>query len=695
MLAWFSGLYTVTLVTFKIKFKHMEKLGIVFQHCRKLNFKFLSLFFALLVGANIGFASEDIIDEEFFELNIDDCDGMAELCIEIPFAEASDYQFIVNGTPYAGTVQACDFDTIFNYGYADVPMPGPYLLDSWFVNNNRYSGEFPDMFALVDSMNLWDPAGNWEINTGAQLIVGGNPGTQYSQMFITMLLLNSPTILDINFGIQPNGTLFSFETGIHEVVILEQASGCLDTFQVAVSCAQPDEVSLDMLVGDTEVHCLDFSELPGFAQSVSNIHAVDANPVANYSFINGNSCVEVNALMVGIDTACIVYCDQFNFCDTTFIYVNVTDGNVHTIDTTFAEIPVYTDASYCFVDEFNGNAVSAVMGCEGASNDVTFDALDAMYCVDYTANSLGQDQICVVFTDNVGNTHTEYFIVTITPPTPEIIQETVFLGTTYSDCFDVSEINGIDVNVEDICAANSNNSVNFGINNVSLCLEAEGASVGVDTACIVLCDNQNVCDTVTYIITVVDNVQTPILADDLLSTSPNTQIDLDLCDNDQFGGLDIILFSVLSDPSTGLGPQNGSVAINQGCSITYIPNEDYCGNDSFDYLVCNVNGCDTATVNVTIDCPGTGNGDDLEIFNAFSPNGDGINDTFTINGINNFPGNVLRIFDRWGLRVFETLEYQNDWSGTWQGSVLPDGTYFYSLELNNGTVRTGYVQVHR
>jgi len=654
----------------------------------------LSALFVLLGAISPCFATESIIDEEFFELHIDDCSAMAELCLDIPFGESSNYDFLVNGNPYSGTVQACNFDTIYNYGYADVPMPGPYFLDSWFVNNNNYSGEFPDIPSLVDSMNIWDPTGNWEINTAAQLIIGGYPGTEYSQMFITMLLLNSPTILDVNVGTQPTGSLYMFETGLHEVVILEQASGCIDTITVAVSCAQVDEVWVDLLVSEADTTCFDFSELPGFVQNVSNIHPVDANPVADYSFINGNSCLEVAALSNGLDTACIVYCDQLGFCDTTFVYVSVTDGLQHTIDTTYTEIAVYGTSSFCFLDEFDGNAVSAVMGCEGASTDVDFSALDMMNCIDYTANGLEQDQICVVFTDNIGNTHTEYFIVTIIPPTAEVIQETVLLSTTYSDCLDVSELNGNIVNVQDICAQNNSDAVNFGTNNVSLCIEAEGVSIGVDTSCIVFCDDQGVCDTTTYIITVVENVQSPVLSNDFLSTAPNTQIDLDLCENDQLSGLDITDVSILSDSSTGNGPQNGLVAISEGCTIIYTPNEDYCGNDSFDYVVCNANGCDTATVDVVIDC-NNGASDDLDIKNGFSPNFDGINESFTIQGIDNFPGNILKIYNRWGVSVFETKDYQNDWRGTWIEGDLPDGTYFYVLDLNEGDVRTGYVQINR
>ena len=652
----------------------------------------LTLVFSLNAGTSL--ANGPILQEDFFVVDIDDCDAMGEVCIDLPFADASNYSFLVDGLPYAGMLTGCNFDTISSYGYADVPTPGPYRLESWFVNNNKYEADFPDMFALVDSMNVWDPTGNWEINTAAQLINGGNTSSNYSAMIINMLLLNSPTTIDLNIGTEPAGTLFSFETGLHEVVILEQLSGCLDTFQVAVNCAKPDEVTYDILVGDSETHCLDFSELPGFVQNVSNIHPVDANPVANYSFVNGNSCVQVDALNIGVDTACIVYCDQFNFCDTTFIYVNVTDGMMHTVDTSFVSIPVYSSSSFCFVDEFDGNSVSQVMGCDNGDETITFSAMDAMDCIDFTANALGEDIICVVFTDNAGNTHTSYLIVMVTPPSPETIEETVLLGNTYNDCFDTSELNGNIVNIDNICAQNTNNNVNFGINNVSLCLEAESVSIGSDTACIVLCDDQGVCDTVTYIIHVVDNIQIPVLTTDNLTVSENDEINIDLCNNDQLFGTDITDFYIVSTASNGNGPLNGLVAINQGCSITYTPNKDYCGNDSFEYAVCNSNGCDTATANIIVECE-VGIGDDIKVYNAFSPNSDGDNDYFIIQGIESHPGNILKVYNRWGVVVYEVFEYKNDWNGTWLEENLPDGTYFYTLSLTGGEFMTGYIQIQR
>jgi gliding motility-associated-like protein len=70
-----------------------------------------------------------------------------------------------------------------------------------------------------------------------------------------------------------------------------------------------------------------------------------------------------------------------------------------------------------------------------------------------------------------------------------------------------------------------------------------------------------------------------------------------------------------------------------------------------------------------------------EVFlpNAFSPNGDGINDLFGATTICPFDTFTLRIFNRWGTKVFETNEVGNLWDGTFKGKTCPPDAYIYTL----------------
>jgi gliding motility-associated-like protein len=69
--------------------------------------------------------------------------------------------------------------------------------------------------------------------------------------------------------------------------------------------------------------------------------------------------------------------------------------------------------------------------------------------------------------------------------------------------------------------------------------------------------------------------------------------------------------------------------------------------------------------------------------NAFSPNGDGTNDTWVINHIDLYPEVKVEIYNRWGELVFYAPKgYNEPWDGTFKGRELPIGSYFYVFDLN-------------
>lgn len=82
---------------------------------------------------------------------------------------------------------------------------------------------------------------------------------------------------------------------------------------------------------------------------------------------------------------------------------------------------------------------------------------------------------------------------------------------------------------------------------------------------------------------------------------------------------------------------------------------------------------------------------DFFIPEGFSPNGDGVNDLFVIRGIASYPNNHFTVFNRWGNPVFDGDSYMSTWDGTATeglqvgGDELPTGTYFYILDLGDGT----------
>ncbi len=85
-----------------------------------------------------------------------------------------------------------------------------------------------------------------------------------------------------------------------------------------------------------------------------------------------------------------------------------------------------------------------------------------------------------------------------------------------------------------------------------------------------------------------------------------------------------------------------------------------------------------------------------EIPNAFSPNGDGINDTWNIKYLESYPGATIEVYNRYGQIVYRSLGYSKPWDGRVSGSLLPIGTYYYIINpKNNKPQMTGAITIIR
>jgi gliding motility-associated-like protein len=99
--------------------------------------------------------------------------------------------------------------------------------------------------------------------------------------------------------------------------------------------------------------------------------------------------------------------------------------------------------------------------------------------------------------------------------------------------------------------------------------------------------------------------------------------------------------------------------------------------------VSDINGCvDTASVIVTV-LPAQ---PDVIVPNLLTPNGDGFNEFLNITNIDIYPLNELYIFNAYGQVIYQASPYNNEWAATFNGTKVPDGTYYYILNLNNVAV---------
>jgi gliding motility-associated-like protein len=153
--------------------------------------------------------------------------------------------------------------------------------------------------------------------------------------------------------------------------------------------------------------------------------------------------------------------------------------------------------------------------------------------------------------------------------------------------------------------------------------------------------------------------------------------------------------------SVSVSPVNGSLVLSntEPLCLLYRPNNDFSGTDEIVVEICDGQTCVLATIQIIIEeLP-------LYIYQAVSPNNDNRNDTWIIDGITRFPENEVKIFNRYGNLVYKSAGYDNDrvvWRGESNNGLvlsdkeLPDGTYFYVIDLGNGNQpQSGYVVLNR
>ncbi|WKZ65426.1 MAG: gliding motility-associated C-terminal domain-containing protein [Flavobacteriales bacterium] len=170
-------------------------------------------------------------------------------------------------------------------------------------------------------------------------------------------------------------------------------------------------------------------------------------------------------------------------------------------------------------------------------------------------------------------------------------------------------------------------------------------------------------------------------------------------------GVDVVGVDFTAGPDEEI-PQGGAVQLDAQGGTTYdwTPTTGLSGNgipdpianpqSSTTYAVTTVIGGCTYTDSVSVNVIRL-----IEPPNTFSPNGDGRNDVWEVPGIQDYPGAVVMIYDRWGQRVFNSNGYREPWDGTRNGNPLSEGTYYYHIQLNPVEGRsdpyTGYISIIR
>lgn len=93
-------------------------------------------------------------------------------------------------------------------------------------------------------------------------------------------------------------------------------------------------------------------------------------------------------------------------------------------------------------------------------------------------------------------------------------------------------------------------------------------------------------------------------------------------------------------------------------------------------------GCIIGAMNFTI----------FSVANVFTPDADGINDTWKIDGLENYPNSEVQVYDRFGNMVLQKIVNGSfEWDGTFNSRKLPTGNYWYVLKVSDGRLLNGWV----
>lgn len=286
----------------------------------------------------------------------------------------------------------------------------------------------------------------------------------------------------------------------------------------------------------------------------------------------------------------------------------------------------------------------------------------------FNCANVGPNNVTLTVTDASGNTSTGTAVVTVqdlVAPTVITRPVTVFLNANGQASITAAQINNGSTDACGIASVTVNPSTftcaNIGTNTVTLTVTDVNGNVSTGTATV----------TVTVDFTTIgdndldglpDNCDPDDDNDGVLDTNDNCprQANSNQVDNDNDG---------LGDACDNDDDNDGILDGYDNCPFIFNPGQEDIDKDGVGDV------CDTVEINVS---------------QAITPDGDGINDTWFINNIQNHPNNSVKVYNRWGDLIFSKRNYQNDWNGSYanNGSNTPDASsYYYQIDLDgNGSI---------
>lgn len=477
------------------------------------------------------------------------------------------------------------------------------------------------------------------------------------------------------------GLTQGIDTACFTVCTDSSICGVINFYTTVIPIITPtnDTIRVTINIGKNDTICLKTSGLKGNTFMLTNICSNPLNTSVGYEIIK-DSCIVTKGLASGTDKSCWTLCDTTGKCVTTVIFTTITDPSVINRSDT---ILIGDNVVYCLSQlNLKGKIKTILNNCFLTSNRNVSYTLNAANCIVMKGIRIGTDTACFTVCTDSAECKTVNLYTTVLLHN-DSIKVVVNIGKSDTICLTMNRPHTMPI--RNICSDSTATAVQFQTLG-DTCVIIKGVAVGKGKSCWVICDTLGVCDTIVVNVTV-GGALLPIAVDDTASIKINTMVIIQVIQNDTINGK-------LNKITLMTEPRYGTVVlkdVNGQWHVEYTPKENFCSSkyiDEFMYEICNDNGCDMAMIRVKTICDG------LVIYNGFTPNGDGKNDFFTIDGLENFPNTRVIIYNRWGNRLFEDGNYQNNWGGTWNDLLVPDGTYFYQVILEKGDIYSGYVQIH-
>ena len=332
---------------------------------------------------------------------------------------------------------------------------------------------------------------------------------------------------------------------------------------------------------------------------------------------NGQVCITYTPTLNynGLDSVCVIVCDQNGACDTSTTVITVMPVNDPPIAnpdnaTTPEDVPVVINVLGNDTDVDGNIDPTTVAVVSGPTNGtVTVDPITGAITYTPNPNYNGTD----VFTYTICDTGTPVYCDTTTvtinitpvndPPVIDFPDVTTPEETPITICSPISDPDVSNTFSAALCGGPSNGTVTGPtVFNGQVCITYTPTLNynGLDSICVIVCDQNGLCDTSTTVITVTPVNDPPVAVDDVATTGTNTPVVIPVTDNDTDvdGNIDPTTVVVVVPPT------QGSVSVDPATGeITYTPNASACGTDTFTYQVCDDGTpvlCDQATVTITI-----------------------------------------------------------------------------------------------